>query len=178
MGSLASSLPGPALWRPASTTCWWGIARRASFQDDRDRTDVRRPGGGLGGGQGRDHGGSPRGGGSSSPCAPGPQWSGGRSRAGWHGACDCGELRLARSGGGPLTPPPAFGAFLATLRTEAWVVCVNPPFGGPELVLQVPGAVHAPGGHPSPRVDYPAFGGYASAALPQEGDLVGCGVVR
>jgi len=178
MGPLASSPPGPALWRPASTTCWWGIARRASFQADRDRTDVRRPGGGPGGGQGRSRGGSyPEAAGPRPRARPGPGGPGEGPAPGCTGPATAGSCGWSGAVAG-LAPPPAAGPVLATLRTEAGVVCAKPPFGGPKEVLQVVGGGTRTGWRTSPRVDYPARGGYASAALPQEGDLVGCGVGR
>ncbi len=46
-----------------------------------------------------------------------------------------GELRFAGSVAG-LAEPAAFHAFLATLRTQDWVVYAKPPFGGPAQVLE------------------------------------------
>jgi hypothetical protein len=46
-----------------------------------------------------------------------------------------GELRFAGSVAG-LAEPAAFHAFLATLRTQNWVVYAKPPFGGPAQVLE------------------------------------------
>lgn len=50
-------------------------------------------------------------------------------------ACARGELRFADSAAG-LAEPAAFRQFLATLRTQDWVVYAKPPFGGPEQVLE------------------------------------------
>jgi hypothetical protein len=46
-----------------------------------------------------------------------------------------GELRFARNVGG-LADPAAFAAFVATCRTEDWVVYAKPPFAGPTQVLE------------------------------------------
>jgi hypothetical protein len=48
------------------------------------------------------------------------------------------ERQALRFGGGvaSLADPAAFAAFLATLRTQDWVVYAKPPFGGPGQVLE------------------------------------------
>jgi len=50
-------------------------------------------------------------------------------------AFDRGALRFAGSVAG-LTDPAAFRPFLATLRTQDWVVYAKPPFAGPTQVLE------------------------------------------
>ena len=96
-----------------------------------------------------DPGGSPHSGGSSSPCGRWPPCSGGRSLDGLRRAYDRSELRFAGSAA-DLAEPAAFTALLATLRAADWVVYAKPPFGGLAQVLEVPGAVHAPGRAPPP----------------------------
>jgi hypothetical protein len=59
----------------------------------------------------------------------------GKYLAGLRRAVDRGALRFAGSVAG-LAEPAAFPAFLATLRTQDWVVYAKPPFGGPGQVLE------------------------------------------
>src|SRR5574341_33488 len=55
--------------------------------------------------------------------------------AGLRAAFDRGALRFAGSTTA-WADPPAFQAFLATLRAADWVVYAKPPFGGPEQMLE------------------------------------------
>ncbi len=59
----------------------------------------------------------------------------GKYLAGLQQAFDRQVLRFAGGVAG-LAEPPAFQAFLATLRSHDWVVYAKPPFGGPEQVLE------------------------------------------
>ncbi len=59
----------------------------------------------------------------------------GKALDGLRRAFERNELRFAGSVAG-LQDPPAFGAFLATLCTHAWVVYAKVPFAGPDQVLE------------------------------------------
>ena len=59
----------------------------------------------------------------------------GKYLAGLQQAFDRQVLRFAGGVAG-LAEPPAFQAFLATLRSHDWVVYAKPPFGGPAQVLE------------------------------------------
>jgi hypothetical protein len=59
----------------------------------------------------------------------------GKYLAGLQQAFTRGTLRFAGSGAG-LAEPAAFAAFVATCRTQDWVVYAKPPFAGPAQVLE------------------------------------------
>ena len=73
----------------------------------------------------------------------------GKFLAGLRAAFESGRLRFPGELA-PLAEPRRFDRLVSEAVGTEWVVYAKPPFGGPEVGVEVPGPVHAPGGDQQP----------------------------